>query len=526
MIVTGTAEGAGRRGAQARLYGAIRAAILEGRLPAGARLPASRVLAQEAGVARQTVVQVYERLIDEGYAAARVGAGTFVAAGLPAAPPANRSGVSAAGSAEAAGDPAAGPTTPPPAPLPGPGLVGSAWARRALAAPREAWAAERPAYDFRPGVPDWEIFPHVRWRRLLARRWREAGRSPALGRYGDPAGYRPLREALAGYLARSRGLRCAPEQIVVVSGSQQALDLLARVALDPGDAAALEEPGYPPARAVLLAAGARLVPLAVDGAGVVVGALPPPARAPRLVYVTPSHQYPAGVTLSLARRLQLLERAGAGGTLVVEDDYDSELRYAGPPLPALQGLDERGCVAYVGSCSSVLFPPLRVGWIVAPPALVAPLVAAKWLADRQTPTLDQQVLTDFIAGGHLTRHLRRARALYGTRRAALVAAAERHLPGCRLAGEAAGLQTPLYLPPETDEGAVVREGAARGVGVYPLGPCYGAGPSPPGLLLGYCALAEPAIEEGVRRLAGAIGEASRGATRPHRRRPGIRPASG
>ena len=257
----------------------------------------------------------------------------------------------------------------------------------------------------------------MRWRRLLARRWREAGRSPALGRYGDPAGFRPLREALAGYLARARGVRCSPEQVVVVSGSQQALDLLARVCLDPGDAAALEEPGYPPARAVLLAAGARPVPLPVDAAGLVVGALPPPAGAPRLVYVTPSHQYPTGVTLSLTRRLQLLEWAAASGALVVEDDYDSELRYAGPPLPALQGLDARGRVAYVGSCSSVLFPPLRVGWIVAPPPLVAPLVAAKWLADRQTPTLDQQVLADFINGGHLARHLRRARALYGARRA-------------------------------------------------------------------------------------------------------------
>ncbi|HEX2516452.1 MAG TPA: PLP-dependent aminotransferase family protein [Chloroflexota bacterium] len=490
-MLAGVVQGEGRRGAQARLYGALRAAILEGRLPPGARLPASRALAQEAGVARQTVVQVYERLVDEGYASARVGAGTFVAPGLPAA----RAGPLP-------------PLLPPPPALPDapPPPGGSAWARRALAAPREPWAADRPAFDFRPGVPDWEIFPHVRWRRLLARRWREAGRSPALERYGDPAGYWPLREALAGYLTRSRGLRCTPEQVVVVSGSQQALDLLARVGLDPGDAAALEEPGYPPARAVLQAAGARLVPLAVDDGGLVTRLA---GLTPRLLYVTPSHQYPTGATLSLTRRLQLLEWAAGAGTLVVEDDYDSELRYAGPPLPALQGLDRRGCVAYVGSCSSVLFPPLRVGWIVAPPALVAPLVAAKWLADRQTPTLDQQVLTDFITGGHLTRHLRRARALYGARRAALVGAVARDLPACRLGGEAAGLQTPLYLPPGAAESAVVRAAGARGVGVYPLGPCYGAGPGPPGLLLGYCALAEPAIAEGVRRLALALEESER-----------------
>jgi GntR family transcriptional regulator/MocR family aminotransferase len=388
-------------------------------------------------------------------------------------------------------------------------------------------------------VPDWGAFPHVRWRRLLARRWREAGRaggepdgSPsgepaALSQYGDPAGYLPLREALATFLGRFRGVRCTAGQIVVVSGSQQALDLLARVCLDPGDGAAVEEPGYLPARAVLLAAGARLLPAPVDDAGLVVEALPAPP-SPKLVYVTPSHQYPTGATLSLARRLALLDwaederdnspradsprAAGSAGALIVEDDYAGELRYAGRPLPALQGLDERGRVAYVGSCSSVLFPPLRVGWIVAPPPLVGALVAAKWLADRQTPTLDQQVLADFIAAGDLARHLRRSRALYGARRAALAGAVARHLPGCVLGGEAAGLQAPLYLPGGVDEAALVGAAAAEGIGVYPLGPCYGWASSGrrPGLLLGYCAMAAPAIEEGVRRLGAALQAARRG----------------
>ena len=274
----------------------------------------------------------------------------------------------------------------------------------------------------------------------------------------------------------------------MVSGSQQALDLLARVGLDPGDAAALEEPGYPPARAVLQAGrgppgapgGGRRG--AGDPASRLDSRLPGlPARLagsnPRLLYVTPSHQYPTGATLSLARRLQLLEWAAGAGTLVVEDDYDSELRYAGPPLPALQGLDRRGCVAYVGSCSSVLFPPLRVGWIVAPPALVAPLVAAKWLADRQTPTLDQQVLTDFITGGHLTRHLRRARALYGARRAALVAAVARHLPACRLGGAAAGLQAPLYLPPAPPRAPSSAPPAPGGWGSIRSAPATGRAPA-------------------------------------------------
>jgi GntR family transcriptional regulator/MocR family aminotransferase len=452
-----------------------------------------------------------------------VGAGTFVSAALPVPHPAIRP----------AGPAPASPAAAPPRPRPAAPPPRSHWAERALLAPREAWLPERPEFDFRPGVPDWEAFPQARWRRLLSRRWKEAGRLPALGQYGDPAGYRPLRDALARYLAQSRGVRCTADQIVIVSGSQQGLDLLTRVCLDPGDVAAVEEPGYPAARAILSAAGVRLVPVPVDDAGAVVEALPVEQRgtAPRVVYVTPSHQYPLGGTLPLSRRLALLEWAGRTGALVVEDDYDSELRYAGAPLPALQGLDERERVAYIGSCSSVLFPPLRLGWVVAPPALVAPLVAAKWLADRQTSTLEQQVLADFIAAGDFTRHLRRSRTLYGARRAALATAVGRHLPGaCELAGTTAGLQTPLLLPDGISEEAVVAAAAARGVGVSPLGQCYLPAPaaveSPgsgtdlegpigatrqrvrrqTGLLLGFAAMREPTIDEGSRRLAAALSD--------------------
>jgi GntR family transcriptional regulator/MocR family aminotransferase len=483
---------------QRRLYEAIRSAILRGVLAPGTRLPPTRVLAEDYGIARQTAVLVYERLLDEGYVVARVGAGTFVAETFQA------------------------PAQTPRPEAPEPRLPRSRWAQRATAAQWEQWSPERPELDFRPGVPDWAAFPHARWRRLLARRWRAAGAEAGLAQYGDPAGYRPLREALASFLAQSRGLRCRAGQIVIVSGSQQALDLLARIALDPGDRAAVEDPGYPPAHAIFRAAGATLVPVPVDPQGLDVAALR--AAAPRLVYVTPSHQYPTGATLSLGRRLELLEWAAQAGALVVEDDYESELRYGGPPLPALQGLDRQGCVAYVGSCSSVLFPPLRVGWIVAPPALIEALVAAKWLADRQTSTLDQQVLADFIAEGDFARHLRRSRALYGRRRALLEEAVHRFLPpSCRLGGEPAGLQTPLYLPPGTDELAVVRAAAARGVGVYPLGPCFvpaadderGSKPGvaadgrQPGLLLGFAAVPDERIAEGIRRLAAAIEEARR-----------------
>lgn len=491
------------RGLQQRLYEGLRAAILAGRLPPGTRLPSSRALADEYGIARQTIVLAYQRLLDEGYAAGRVGAGTYVSETLSLQP-----------AAQPHVPASAAPSVVP--------LATSAWAGRARSivdSLAEPPLPTSPTYDFRPGVPDWDAFPHVRWRRLLARRWRQAPSEPALGQYGDPAGYRPLRDVLAAYLSRSRGLRCTADDVIIVTGSQQALDLLARVRLNPGDDAAIEEPGYASARAIFVAAGARLAPVPVDESGLRVDALEDlPAntdarrpKAPKLLYVTPSHQYPLGVTLALARRLRLLEWASRSGAVVVEDDYDSELRYAGAPLPALQGLDERGCVAYVGSCSSVLFPPLRVGWIVAPPALRAPLIAAKWLADRQTSTLDQQVLADFIAGGDFARHLRRSRALYGARREALVEAARRHLPiACRLTGDAAGLHTPLLLPPGVDEQAVVRAAAGRGVGVEPLGHSY-ANPSaaPPGLLLGFAPMDESAIDRGLRRLGAALRDALR-----------------
>ncbi|MGH2369791.1 MAG: PLP-dependent aminotransferase family protein, partial [Chloroflexota bacterium] len=265
------------RGLQRRLYEALQSAILSGRLAAGTRLPPTRQLAEEAGISRQTAVLVYERLIAEGYLTGRIGAGTYVSAALQ-------------GSAVVA-----------PPVVAAAALPRSSWAERAMTVPHDVESAEfrvsssefrgsegsnsEPAtrngrnaslaFDFRPGVPDWEAFPHTRWRRLLSRTWRDAGRLPALGQYGDPAGYRPLREALAAYLARSRGLRCTAEQVVIVNGSQQALDLLARVCVDPGDVAAVEEPGYPPARAIFAAAGARLLPVSVDDAGLIVGNLTP-----------------------------------------------------------------------------------------------------------------------------------------------------------------------------------------------------------------------------------------------------------
>jgi GntR family transcriptional regulator/MocR family aminotransferase len=307
------------------------------------------------------------------------------------------------------------------------------------------------------------------------------------------------------------------EQVVIVGGSQQALDLIARLQVGPGDAVAVEEPGYPEARHVFVAAGASLLPVEVDGDGLRVDQLVAHTAkaAPRLVYVTPSHQFPTGATLPLGRRLALLEWAGRHDVLVVEDDYDSEFHYSERPVASLQGLDRGGRVVYVGTFSTVLFPPLRVGYLVLPPDLVRPFVKAKWLADRQTPMLEQLALADFLAEGHFARHLRRMRRLAAERRGALLAAiAESFGPRAETSAAGTGMHIVLRLPARSHNGAaasaietaIVRRAAALGLGVYPLSPCCIVPPSDPALLLGYAALSPARIREGVRRLAHAVKE--------------------
>ncbi len=363
------------------------------------------------------------------------------------------------------------------------------------------------AFDFRPGRPDWDAFPRDLWSRLAARRVR--GDSATLASYGDPAGYGPLREAIARHLASSRGVRCDAEQVVVVNGSQQGVDLLVRLWLNPGERAALEDPGYQGAALALRAHGMRVMPIPVDDDGLDIAAIPSAADpdAPRLVYVTPSHQYPTGATLSLPRRLRLLEWAARRGALVVEDDYDSEFRYTGRPLESLQGLDRAGVVTYIGSFSKVLFPPLRVGYVVLPPDLREPFVAAKWLADRQTATLDQQVLSDFIEDGHFERHLRRMRRLYAGRRDALLSALREQLGGIVTpGGDGAGLHLVAWLPDGWDAAHLSRRAAAHGVAAPPIAPYYQGGRARPGLMLGFAALDEATIVEGVRRLARAASD--------------------
>jgi len=460
------------------LYDALRDPILAGRLRPGVQLPSSRDVASRYGLARGTVVRAFEQLAAEGYLEGTVGAGTFVAKSLPddlfAVPRGRRT----------------------PAPAAGAALRRPAGYGRRV---RELGVLEpRPTRAFRTNLQALDLFPTTLWAQLAGRRLRDASIRDLLG--CDPLGYRPLREAVADYLNLARGVRCTAEQVAIVNGVQEAIDLVARLLVEPGDRVAVEDPGYAGATRVFEAMGARLVSLPVDDEGAVL----PRARlrGVRLVYVTPAHQYPLGVTMSLPRRLALLERARQSGARILEDDYDSEYRYAGRPVPALQGLDGGGAVLFAGSFNKVLFPSLRLGYLVLPDDLVERAAAARSIVVRHPPVFEQRVLVDFIAGGHFGRHLRRMREVYAERLQVLLESAREHLAGAlELSPIEAGLQTVGRLAPGIDAEAVARAAAARDVEVVPLSRFYRAAPPISGLQLGFAAVDPREIRRGVRELA-------------------------
>ncbi|MBI2204926.1 MAG: PLP-dependent aminotransferase family protein [Candidatus Rokubacteria bacterium] len=466
-----------------QVYASLRRAILAGELAAGTRLPSTRTLARDLAVSRNTVLLAYDQLLAEGYVEGRPGSGTYVAQALPEAP---------AGAARAT---ARVQTTP--ARL---SAYGARAAAIRFASPRGP--DRHLPYDFRYGTPKVAEFPHAVWRRLLGRHAR--GSTVATMAYGPPEGAPVLREAIAAYLRRARAVVCDPAQVLVVNGSQQALDLTARVLIDAGDTVALEEPNYLGARWAFHAAGARLVAAPVDADGLDVTRLGRERARARLVYATPSHQFPTGVVMSLSRRLALLEWASANRAWVVEDDYDSEYRYEGRPIEAVQGLDRSGRVIYVGTASKVLFPALRLGYLVVPPSLVEAFTAAKWVTDRHSATLEQLVLADFIADGHFERHLRRSRTRNAARREALLAALHGEL-GDRVdvVGANAGVHLLAWLRGLSPAAvpALIEDARGEGVGVYSIAPYYFRSPPQAGLMLGYAALDERTIREGIRRLA-------------------------
>jgi GntR family transcriptional regulator/MocR family aminotransferase len=465
-----------------QIYENLREAILSGRLARGAQLPSTRTLAAGLGVSRTTVVVAFRQLHAEGYLEGRVGSGTYVACALPD----DLLGVRVDAAYE-------------PRPVAsGYGLSGRG--KLLATTPATTIRDQGPARAFRPGVPALEEFPIEVWRRLAGKVWRRPPRG-LLG-YGDPGGYQPLRETIANHLGAARAVRCTWEQVIVISGSQRALDLCARLLLDPGDAAWVEDPGYAGVRAALVGAGARLIPTPVDEEGLDITA--GEAREPdaRLVHVTPSHQYPLGVTMSLARRLALLEWASRSGAWILEDDYDSEYRYTGRPLEALQGLDAEGRVIYVGTFSKVLFPGLRLGYLVVPPGLVEAFVNASEVVDRHPPSVEQAILADFIAEGHFARHLRRTLLIYAERQQILLEEAKENLVGLLDVRSAqAGIHLVGWLPPGADDVEASRKIAARGVEAPPLASYSTEAPQRPGLILGYAAVGRGEIRRGVRRLA-------------------------
>ncbi len=475
-----------------QVYRAARRAILTAELAPRTRVPSTRALAKDLGVSRNTVILAYDQLLAEGYIATREGSGTFVATNLP-------DDLTEAIRSDRSDETLREIFTP----------RLSEYARRVLPfSERQAvsWEArETPlSFDFRYGRPNFFDFPHETWCRVLARRARRA--SIRQLDYGPPAGRDELRSAIAEYLWRSRGVVCTPEQVVVVNGSQQALDLAARVLIDPGDRVVIEEPHYPGAYLTFAGAGAEIVHGELDQDGIRVDTIPRDADI-RLAYVTPAHQFPTGVSMPLQRRLEVLTWAEARRALIFEDDYDSEFRYTGRPVEALQGLDRAGRVLYAGTFSKLMFPALRLGYLVLPAALVTPVVTAKAVCDTGCAALEQLALADFVQEGHFERHLRRSRARNAKRREALLSALDKHLGDrVEITGVNAGLHVLIWLRGIAGRrvSALRRRAAEQGVGIYPVTPYYRDPPKTAGLLLGFASLQEREIDEGIRRLASVL----------------------
>ena len=476
-----------------QIYDGYRAAILDGRLRAGNRIPSTRALAEKLGISRLPVLNAFEQLSHEGYLEGRVGSGTYVAASVlekeRAAPRRAKHRAQASTGRTKQHEHRA-----------------NARSVRVV----EAMAVQADCRPFRLSLPGLDHFPHATWSRLVCR---HARRMPVeLMAYGEPAGYLPLREAIADHLRVTRAVSCDASQILIVSGSQMALQLCARVLLGSGDVFYFEEPGYFGARQALAATGARPQTVPVDDEGLMIGSMAVGKQAARLAYVTPSHQYPLGVAMNAQRRLGLLEWARRHASWIVEDDYDSYYRFASRPLRALQGMDETSRVIYVGTFSKVLFPALRIGYVVAPPVLLDAFCEQRGALDLFPASLYQLALADFLHEGHLARHVRRMRAVYQKRRDVLVEAIRRQLEGIlTIVNADAGMHLTAWLPADVDDRQVARRAAVRGINVTALSSCYFGKVSKSGLVLGFGGVPEEAIVPAVATLALAIEDAGLGA---------------
>lgn len=459
----------------------IRHKILQGTLKPDQKLPSSRSLAKSLTISRSTVTQSYEQLESEGYLETRKSSGTYVCHQIP-------------------DDWFNSETIKPITTKTEPKYSLSSFGSNLISI--DYLEVSEPDYEisFRYGNPATDYFPIKQWQKLLAR---YCDHSPALLNYPtDVAGHFPLRVEIANYLGRSRAVNCTPEQVIIVNGSQQALNLIARILLEREDWIAMEEPGYLGARHCFLGQFAKIQPIAVNFTGLDLEALTNCQQKFKLVYVTPSHQFPTGVTMSLSQRIDLLQWAEKTDTLIVEDDYDSEYRYESQPIPALQGMDRSQSVIYIGTFSKIMFPALRIGYLVVPPHLIPVISKAKWLCDRFCPILEQYALTDWIGLGHFERHIRRMRQLYNQRRQALIKALEQYL-GKRVTiiGANAGLHLMVKIKTQLSDDLIIQKAAAAGIGLISARKYYLQSQKQGEFIFGYSQLDSVKINEGIKKLS-------------------------
>ena len=472
-----------------QLYEWFRRAIFTGQLRPGQRVPSTRSLAAELKISRIPVSSAYEQLHAEGYFETFLGSGTRVAGSIPAETLKLAAGKLSDASRQNSRSQA-------------PRTISQRVAL--MRVPPQTWPNNLGA--FHVSLPALEHFPMGIWSKVVNRHLRKQSRQ--LMAYGDAKGYIPFREAIAEYLGAVRAVRCEPSQILITTGSQQGIQLSAQVLLNPNERVWFEEPGYPGARQAFLAAGVDLIPVPVDCGGLNVAEGIRRARNAHAAYITPSHQYPLGVTMDAARRMRLLNWAARSGAWIVEDDYDSEYRFGGRPIPSLQGLDTSGRVIYVGTFSKVMFPALRLGYVAVPKDLVDAFAVARDANDQFSSTLYQTVMVDFIREGHFARHIRRMRVLYAQRRTALVEAIHKYMRGkLEVIGAEAGMHLVALLPPGVNDVTVSKKAAEIGISVMPLSSCYAKPPARRGLILGYGGTDARQIHDGMRKLSTIFSEA-------------------
>lgn len=470
-----------------QIYESLRQAINSGQLEANLRLPSTRDMAELLGVSRNTVLDAVGQLVAEGYLEARQGSGTYVTGHLP----------DELLKAHANGNAVAKP-----------GSVKRTVSRRGELLASMEFTPRRhtnPNYVFTIGMPAVDEFPFDVWSRLMSRHYRRAPMSLFDYNLSEPGGYPPLREAIAAYLKTARAIQCDPEQVIICNGSQQALFIASRILLDSGEKAWIEDPGYLGARWALHSAGAQVIPVSVDKDGLVVEEGIEKAPDARLVYVTPSLQFPIGCTMNLKRRSELLNWANRNDAWIIEDDYDHEFRYVGHPLMSLQGLDGAGRVIYIGTFSKVMFPALRMGYVVVPKDLVEIFTSVRTLIDLRTPSVQQAALNDFIREGHFMRHIRRARGLYARRRAHLLDQIDRHLGDLLTPGISdAGMHLVGWLPDHIPDEWAFKQAEKVGVEILPISRFYIGRPDRSGIILGYTAAHEADITWGIQALRAVL----------------------